>query len=58
MRSRTWLACIGVCCTVADWTFKLGGWPDLVSTKWFLASCIFFAAWGVAAHIDERGDRQ
>lgn len=58
MKTKRWLAWVGSGCMAASWIFEFGGWPDPVVTKWFLASCIFFAAWSVAAHIDERDDQQ
>lgn len=55
MKAKTWLATLTFMTVAADWYFKVVAENEFLSAKWFLASCIFAAAYFVVSHQDERG---
>lgn len=55
MKAKTWISTVLVMTIAADWYFKLVVGDQFLSAKWFLASCIFAAAYFVVSHQDERG---
>lgn len=55
MSTKSWLAVMSLGCMAAQWAFEFTGRSELVTTKWFLAFCIFGAAYFVVHHLDKRG---
>lgn len=55
MKAKSWLCVVALMSMATDWYFKVVVGNELLSAKWFLASCIFAAAYFVVSHQDERG---
>lgn len=58
MSSRTWLAICAFASMTMQWVLVLTDAPEPKITKWFIAFCVFGAAYLLADHVSPKPDER